>query len=75
MNITFLREGPGFGSYFLCYELLTRNESSESISTPHMLLAGGTAGAVSWFLAYPIDVIKSRMQVDGMTGTLVNFQK
>lgn len=68
LNITLLREGPGFGSYFVCYELLTRNESSESISTPHMLLAGGTAGAVSWLLAYPTDVIKSRVQVDGMTG-------
>lgn len=68
LNITLLREGPGFGSYFVCYEYLTRKETNEPISTFHMLMAGGTAGAFSWLLAYPVDVIKSRIQVDGMTG-------
>lgn len=68
LNITLLREGPGFGSYFVAYEYLTRRESTEPISTFHMLMAGGTAGALSWLLAYPVDVIKSRIQVDGMSG-------
>lgn len=68
LNITILREAPGFGSFFACYEYLTKTQNSEPISTPHMLMAGGTAGAVSWLLAYPVDVIKTRVQVDGMSG-------
>lgn len=33
-----------------------------------MLMAGGTAGTVSWVITYPIDVVKSRLQSDGMSG-------
>lgn len=68
-GITVCREIPAFSSYFLTYEYLTRNESNLPTSTPMMLFAGGFAGTVSWVLTYPIDVIKSRLQVDGMSGT------
>jgi hypothetical protein len=33
-----------------------------------MLLAGGFSGTLSWVLTYPIDVVKSRLQIDGMDG-------
>ena len=29
-----------------------------------MMLAGGMAGMFSWLLTYPIDVVKSRLQVN-----------
>lgn len=34
-------------------------------SSFHILMAGGLAGVLSWFITFPIDVIKTRMQVDG----------
>lgn len=65
LNITIVREVPAFGVYFLAYEILTR--SNEPVSTLNMLVAGGFAGVASWGSIYPIDVIKSRMQLDGMS--------
>ncbi|KAF7412643.1 hypothetical protein HZH66_001539 [Vespula vulgaris] len=62
LGITFLREAPSFGVYFLTYEILT--QSKEPISTPRMLLAGGLAGTASWVISYPLDVIKSRIQAE-----------
>lgn len=62
LGITFLREAPSYGAYFLTYEALTRSE--EPVSTPCMLLAGGLAGTVSWVISYPLDVIKSRIQAE-----------
>lgn len=32
------------------------------------LLAGGLAGCISWALPYPVDVIKSKIQADGLAG-------
>lgn len=68
LGITVCREIPGFSTYFVSYELLTRSSDNTPVSTPRMLLAGGLAGTVSWVLTYPIDVIKSRLQADGMMG-------
>lgn len=34
-------------------------------SSFHILMAGGLAGVFSWLVTFPIDVIKTRMQVDG----------
>lgn len=63
LSVTALREGPGVGAYFLIYEYLTRSNNNAPISTFHMLMAGGAAGSGSWLLAYPVDVIKTRLQV------------
>lgn len=64
---TILRDMPGFGAYFASYEYLTRREGP--VSTGTMLLAGGIAGVISWVVVYPIDVLKSRLQADGMNGS------
>lgn len=64
LGVTFLREGPSYGVYFVTYEMLTRTPSKQPISTLHMLLAGGLAGTASWVISYPIDVIKSRIQAE-----------
>lgn len=63
LGLTVLREVPGYGVYFLTYEVLTKPYGN-SISTPHMLIAGGLAGSASWLISCPVDVIKSRIQAD-----------
>ena len=63
---TLLREVPAFSVYFASYELMTRGE--EQVPTWRLLLAGGMAGTASWVLTYPVDVIKSRVQADGLHG-------
>lgn len=66
LNLTICREIPAFSTYFLTYEFITRNCGGEPVSTWSMLFAGGMAGVVSWIFCYPMDVLKSRYQVDGM---------
>lgn len=66
LNVTALRDVPGFATYFVSYEYLMRQKKNPGIL--YTLFAGGLAGMCSWLLTIPIDVIKSRIQVDGMTG-------
>ncbi|CAG2054073.1 unnamed protein product [Timema podura] len=65
LGVTILRDVPAVCSYFLAYELMTRSYAAP-ISTLHMLIAGGLAGTFSWVVTYPVDVIKSRLQADGV---------
>lgn len=62
---TTLRDIPGFSIYFVTYELLMRQKNDPGVA--YTLFAGGSAGAMSWILTIPIDVIKTRLQVDGMS--------
>ncbi|KAI5767806.1 SLC25A29 [Gulo gulo luscus] len=71
MGSTLLRETPSFGVYFLAYDVLTRAlgcEPGEPLLVPKLLLAGGTSGILSWLSTYPVDVVKSRLQADGLRG-------
>ncbi|KAM9301644.1 solute carrier family 25 member 45 [Gastrophryne carolinensis] len=63
-----IRDVPTFGLYFLTYEVICRwmTNDGEIPSTWTMLFAGGWAGTVGWAAANPMDVIKSRLQMDGM---------
>ncbi len=36
---------------------------------PHYLVAGSVAGFGMWVPAYPLDIIKSKMQADVLSGT------
>lgn len=64
LNITITREIPAFGLYFGTYEAMTRREdATQPLGTFHMLMAGGFAGVFSWLFTYPIDFVKSRLQV------------
>lgn len=65
LNATALRDVPGFATYFVSYEYFMRLKQNPGIL--YTLFAGGMAGMCSWVLTIPIDVIKSRIQVDGMT--------
>ncbi|XP_068803129.1 mitochondrial basic amino acids transporter [Struthio camelus] len=71
MVSTLMRETPSFGFYFLTYDCLTRYlgcEAEDSYVIPKLLFSGGMSGIVSWLSTYPVDVIKSRLQADGVGG-------
>lgn len=71
MVTTIIRETPGFGVYFLSYDVLTRSlgcEAHDHYIIPKLLFAGGMSGIASWLSTYPVDVIKSRLQADGIGG-------
>uniref|UniRef100_A0A3B5PWS9 Mitochondrial basic amino acids transporter n=1 Tax=Xiphophorus maculatus TaxID=8083 RepID=A0A3B5PWS9_XIPMA len=69
MVTTLVREMPGFGMYFWTYAVLSQSlgcEPSDSYMIPKLLFSGGMAGIASWLVTYPADVIKSRLQADGV---------
>lgn len=45
--------------------VMQRNENPCALYT---LMAGGLAGTFSWLVSFPVDVVKSRLQVDGIDG-------
>ncbi|GIY14764.1 hypothetical protein CDAR_607021 [Caerostris darwini] len=71
LGCTILRDAPAFGVYFSGYEYLTEKvtDSKGNVNTLSLLLVGGLAGVLSWIVIYPLDVIKSRFQADGMIGS------
>ena len=73
--VTFLRDIPSSGVYFVTYDIMMRKLlllSGDAHGTrtagdgaSHItLLAGGIAGVCSWMSIYPLDVAKSRIQAD-----------
>lgn len=66
LGITAARDMPGFSSYFVAYEYMVRCVSDPSPFV--ILMAGGLAGTFSWLVTFPIDVVKSRLQADGISG-------
>lgn len=76
-SVTLVRNIPGCMIYFYSYDqtsrvLVKRSNSAESDHKYHssqrsslqVLTAGGVAGTVYWITIFPIDVIKSNMQID-----------
>tara|TARA_B110000208_G_C11745874_1_gene421708 strand:- start:255 stop:932 length:678 start_codon:yes stop_codon:yes gene_type:complete len=59
-HITCMRESLStviyFNTYYKCMEYSKKKKSFDSF------LAGGTAGVLSWFFTYPIDIVKTRIQ-------------
>ncbi|XP_048363420.1 solute carrier family 25 member 45 [Sphaerodactylus townsendi] len=65
-----LRDTPTMAMYFMTYVGLCRGMTlqGQEPGPVTVLLAGGFAGSVSWALATPMDVVKARLQMDGMKG-------
>ncbi|KAG9333895.1 hypothetical protein JZ751_009414 [Albula glossodonta] len=64
-----LRDGPSFATYFLTYNMLCEWLTPAGQKQPDwhvIMLAGGLAGISGWTLGTPMDVIKARLQMDGM---------
>ncbi|CAG0889708.1 unnamed protein product [Cyprideis torosa] len=71
LGITMVRDVPSIAMYFASYEYLIRwmsNGDASEATTFGLLIAGGLGGVLSWSMCYPIDVIKSRIQADGIGG-------
>ncbi|XP_014674392.1 PREDICTED: solute carrier family 25 member 45-like [Priapulus caudatus] len=66
LGIQFVRDLPSFGLYILVYEFLSKQleDKNGSVSSMSTMLAGGSAGSVSWIIIMPLDAIKSRLQAD-----------
>ena len=47
-------------------------EKDIEITTPKMMLVGGTAGIAAQSLVYPLDVLRRRMQIGGSVGSAAN---
>ncbi|XP_043559419.1 solute carrier family 25 member 48 isoform X1 [Chiloscyllium plagiosum] len=68
----YLRDVPGYCLYFVPYMLLCDWMTPEGSKAPNLFcvwLAGGVAGTISWGTATPMDVVKSRLQADGVSET------
>jgi len=56
-----------FGSFTALNNLCLRpGETVDNLTPLHLVFTGGTAGILSWAVVYPIDIVKSRIQADGM---------
>ncbi|KAK2045110.1 mitochondrial carrier [Colletotrichum somersetense] len=71
-TVTALRDSIGYGFYFWSYELATRwmgvggdglEETDMRNEAAKVLLCGGLAGIVTWASIFPLDVIKTRVQM------------
>ena len=68
--VTALRDSIGYGFYFWSYELSSRfmvsqmkSQDSAGQEAAKVLLCGGLAGVVTWASVFPLDVIKTRVQM------------
>ena len=64
---------------FLAFQMSTADaiksimsEKGIELTTPRMMLVGGTAGVVAQSFVYPLDVLRRRMQVGGSVGSVGN---
>lgn len=77
---TQIREGHGMGAYFLAFEALvehdmkSNNVQRKDIPGWRLCLYGACAGYAMWFTAYPIDVVKSKLQTDALDPTKQQYK-
>ena len=68
---TLLREVPGTAVWFSVFAVAKKKlaREPEPVDPPgwHSAVAGGMAGMAYWASIYPVDTLKTRMQVDGHT--------
>jgi solute carrier family 25 carnitine/acylcarnitine transporter 20/29 len=64
-NATIVREVPSYGIYFSSYQFIANYLNSLDNFHPIVStsLAGGIAGSLSWSVIYPVDVVKSHIQI------------
>lgn len=69
--VTVLREFQAYAGYFLTYEFMIRNtmaytgKTRKQLNYGHVMLCGAVGGFGMWVPVYAIDVVKSKLQVDG----------
>ncbi|KAF1963488.1 mitochondrial carrier [Byssothecium circinans] len=69
-GITSVRDAVGYGFYFWSYEWckqsITSPDDTDRQTAAKVLLCGGLAGIVTWASIFPLDVIKTRVQTQGL---------
>ncbi|OUM60731.1 hypothetical protein PIROE2DRAFT_13459 [Piromyces sp. E2] len=60
------RDALGTGSYFCAYEITKRLLTMGDKESTHVthFFAGGIAGIASWICIFPVDLVKSKLQID-----------
>lgn len=72
--VTVLRDVLGFAVYFGLFDYLCQYQAKrkgifiDELSLFDLIMIGGTSGVLSWIPNYPVDVIKTRIQADGVEG-------
>ncbi|KAI0391550.1 mitochondrial carrier domain-containing protein [Xylariaceae sp. FL0594] len=70
--VTILREAQAYGTWFLAFEYMMNadaarnNIARDQVPAYKVALYGGLAGEALWLASYPLDVVKSKMQTDGL---------
>lgn len=80
LSSTLFREMPGYFFFFGGYELsrsffASGLKSKDELGPVPLMLSGGFGGAALWLAVYPIDCVKSRIQVLSMAGKQAGFMK
>ncbi|XP_077014203.1 mitochondrial ornithine transporter 1 isoform X3 [Tamandua tetradactyla] len=77
LSSTLLREVPGYFCFFGGYELsrsfFASGRSKDELGPVPLMLSGGVGGICLWLVVYPVDCIKSRIQVLSMAGKQSGF--
>lgn len=77
LSSTLLREVPGyflfFGGYELSRSFFASGRSKDELGPVPLMLSGGVGGICLWLAVYPVDCIKSRIQVLSMSGKQGGF--
>lgn len=81
LTTTIVREIPGYFCFFGGYELSRSmfaqhmGRDKEHIGVVPLMISGGFGGACLWLVVYPIDCVKSRIQVLSLAGKQEGFLK
>ncbi|XP_078513375.1 mitochondrial ornithine transporter 1-like [Lissotriton helveticus] len=80
LTSTLLREVPGYFFFFGGYELsrsffLSEGKSKDELGVVPLVISGGFGGVALWLIVFPVDCIKSRIQVMSMSGKQTGFLK
>ena len=69
---TILRETPSFGCYFVTMDYFCHQSARyfdvhfDEVGPVTLFIGGGFSGMICWLISYPFDVVKSRLQCDGL---------
>ncbi|XP_063807982.1 mitochondrial ornithine transporter 1-like [Pseudophryne corroboree] len=78
LSSTLLREVPGyfffFGGYEMSRSFFTKGgKSKDDLGIVTLMVSGGFGGISLWLVVFPVDCVKSRIQVLSMTGKQAGF--
>ncbi|KAM5300537.1 mitochondrial ornithine transporter 2 [Ctenodactylus gundi] len=77
LSSTLIQEVPGyfffFGGYELSRSFFASGGPKDELGPVPLMLSGGVAGICLWFVIFPVDCIKSRIQVLSMYGRQAGF--